>query len=143
MSAQDYENAPLIISLNQIMSDYEGDLSQALSDNGADDVLIHWSVEMDVAERGMQTFFVMMAVCWTDMTSQDAHNLLVQMAPEKMPQIFCFIPACDYGTDDFGVFIAENEYGDILTNGIINEMVTQANVEKAVIETQGLTLNSD
>ena len=138
MSAPDRENAPLIINLNQIMFDYEGHLERARSDNEADDVLIHWSVEMDVAERGMQTFFVMMAVCWTDMTSEDAHDLLVQMAPEQMPQIFCFIPARDYGTDNFGVFIAENEHGDILTNGIINEMVTQANVEKAVIEARSL-----
>ena len=138
MSALDQENVPLIINLNQIMSDYQGHLARARSDNRADDVLVYWSIEMNVAERGMQTFFVMMAVCWTDMTSEDAHDLLVQMAPEQMPQIFCFIPARDYGTDNFGVFIAENEHGDILTNGIINEMVTQANVEKAVIEARSL-----
>ena len=138
MSALDQENVPLIINLNQIMSDYQGHLARARSDNRADDVLVYWSIEMDVAKRGMQTFFVMMAVCWTDMTSEDAHDLLVQMAPEQMPQIFCFIPARDYGTDNFGVFIAENEHGDILTNGIINEMVTQANVEKAVIEARSL-----
>ncbi len=139
MSAPDRENAPLIINLNQIISDYEGHLARARFDNGADDVLIHWSLEMDVAERGVQTFFVMMAVCWTDMTSEDAHDLLVQLAPTQMAQLFCFIPARDYGTDNFGVFIAENEHGDILTNGIINEMVIQANVEKAVIEAGGLS----
>ena len=138
MSASERENAPLIINLEQIISDYKGHLARARSDNGADDVLIHWSIEMDVAGRGMQTFFVMMAVCWTDMTSEDAHSLLVQIAPEQMSKIFCFIPARDYGSDNFGVFIAENEHGDLLTNGIINEMVTQANVEKAVIEAGSL-----
>ncbi len=139
MSKLNQENASLIINLNQIISDYEGHLARARFDNGADDVLIHWSVEMDVAGRGKQTFFVMMAVCWTDMSLEDAHDLLVQIAPEQIPQIFCFIPARDYGTDNFGVFIAENEYGDILTNGIINEMVAQANIEKAVIEAGSLS----
>ena len=89
---------------------------------------------MDVADKGQQTFFVMMAVCWSDMDSEDAYDLLVQQAPEALPEIFCFITARDYGSDAFGVFIADNKHGEILTNGIINEMVTQANVEKAVIE---------
>ena len=126
--------APLIIGLNQIMTDYDGQLSLAREAHHTDDVLIHWSVEMDVADKGTQTFFAMMAVCWSDMDSEDALDLLVQQAPETLPEIFCFIPARDYGTDAFGVFIADNKHGEILTNGIINEMVTQANVEKAVIE---------
>ena len=125
---------PLIISLNQIMTDYDGQLSLARKAYHTDDVLIHWSVEVDVADKGQQTFFVMMAVCWSDMDSEDAYDLLVQQARETLPEIFCFIPARDYGTDAYGAFIADNKHGDIFTKGVSNEMVTQANVEKAVIE---------
>ena len=41
---------PLIISLNQIMTDYDGQLSLARKAYHTDDVLIHWSVDQKCIE---------------------------------------------------------------------------------------------
>ena len=47
MAAPAKDVPPLIIGLNQIMKDYDGQLSLARKAHHTDDVLIHWSVEMD------------------------------------------------------------------------------------------------
>ena len=52
MAAPAKDVPPLIIVLNQIMKDYDGQLSLARKAHHTDDVLIHWSVEMDVADKG-------------------------------------------------------------------------------------------
>ena len=55
-------------------------------------------------------------------------------APEGHIPIFAWIPANRYGSDDFGIFIDPNDHGETLVNGMIGEIIEQAQIEKTVAE---------
>ena len=40
--------------------------------------------------------------------------------------VFAYIPAWQYGQKDFGIFIEQTSFGEILTNSLIAEVIEKA-----------------
>ena len=127
------DNAPLTITLEAVMADYDGKLAKlASAQKKSSNFLITWQVEMEVKSSVKQTFFVAMAVCFSQGQDDELRDIAYQLCPKGKTPIFAFIPAYSFGSKDFGIFIAENNLGEILVNGLVNEVIEQAGIEEAV-----------
>ena len=127
------DNAPLTITLEAVMADYDGQLAKlASAQKQSSNFLITWQVEMEVKSSDKQAFFVAVAVCFSQGQDDELRDIAHQLCPEGKTPIFAFIPAYSFGSKDFGIFIAENNLGEILVNGLVNEVIEQAGIEEAV-----------
>jgi len=127
------DNAPLTITLEAVMSDYDGQLARlANAQTDSRNFLITWQVEMEVKSSEKQAFFVAVAVCFSTGQDDEVRDIADQLCPSGKTPIFAFIPAYSFGSKDFGIFIAENNLGEILVNGLVNEVIEQAGIEEAV-----------
>ena len=127
---------PVIISLEEVMTDYKGKLSALLHrQKQKPNVLVTWQVEIEVKKAGRQRFFVSVAVCFTPDQDEEMRDIASQLCPKGTTPIFVFIPAYSFGSRDFGIYIAENNLGEILVNGLVNEVIEQAGIEEAVTQT--------
>ena len=127
------DNAPLTITLEAVMSDYDGQLARlANAQTDSRNFLITWQVEMEVKSSEKQAFFVAVAVCFSSGQDDEVRDIADQLCPSGKTPIFAFIPAYSFGSKDFGIFIAENNLGEILVNGLVNEVIEQAGIEEAV-----------
>ena len=126
----------VIISLEEVMTDYKGKLSALLhSQKQKPNILVTWQVEIEVKKAGKQRFFVSVAVCFTPDQDEEIRDIASQLCPKGTTPIFVFIPAYSFGSRDFGIYIAENNLGEILVNGLVNEVIEQAGIEEAVTQT--------
>jgi len=127
---------PVIISLEEVMTDYKGKLSALLHrQKQKPNILVTWQVEIEVKKTGKQRFFVSVAVCFTPDQDEEMRDIASQLCPKGTTPIFVFIPAYSFGSRDFGIYIAENNLGEILVNGLVNEVIEQAGIEEAVTQT--------
>ncbi|MGB0309789.1 MAG: hypothetical protein ACPGFY_04445 [Candidatus Puniceispirillaceae bacterium] len=127
---------PVIISLEEVMTDYKGKLSALLHrQKQKPNILVTWQVEIEVKKAGKQRFFVSVAVCFTPDQDEEIRDISSQLCPKGTTPIFVFIPAYSFGSRDFGIYIAENNLGEILVNGLVNEVIEQAGIEEAVTQT--------
>ena len=127
---------PVIISLEEVMTDYKGKLSALLHrQKQKPNILVTWQVEIEVKKAGKQRFFVSVAVCFTPDQDEEIRDISSQLCPKGTTPIFVFIPAYSFGSKDFGIYIAENNLGEILVNGLVNEVIEQAGIEEAVTQT--------
>ena len=127
------DNAPLTITLEAVMADYDGQLAKlASAQKGSSNFLITWQVEMEVKSSDKQAFFVVVAICFSQGQDDELRDIAHQLCPKGKTPIFAFIPAYSFGSKDFGIFIAENNLGEILVNGLVNEVIEQAGIEEAV-----------
>ncbi|MGB0939119.1 MAG: hypothetical protein ACPGYG_00770 [Candidatus Puniceispirillaceae bacterium] len=127
---------PVIISLEEVMTDYKGKLSALLHrQKQKPNILVTWQVEIEVKKAGKQRFFVSVAVCFTPDQDEEIRDIASQLCPKGTTPIFVFIPAYSFGSRDFGIYIAENSLGEILVNGLVNEVIEQAGIEEAVTQT--------
>lgn len=127
---------PVIISLEEVMTDYKGKLSALLHrQKQKPNILVTWQVEIEVKKAGKQRFFVSVAVCFTPDQDEEIRDIASQLCPKGTTPIFVFIPAYSFGSRDFGIFIAENNLGEILVNGLVNEVIEKAGIEEAVTQT--------
>ncbi|MGB0396788.1 MAG: hypothetical protein ACPGHX_01000 [Candidatus Puniceispirillaceae bacterium] len=127
---------PVIISLEEVMTDYKGKLSALLHrQKQKPNILVTWQVEIEVKKAGKQRFFVSVAVCFTPDQDEEIRDISSQLCPKGTTPIFVFIPAYSFGSRDFGIYIAENSLGEILVNGLVNEVIEQAGIEEAVTQT--------
>lgn len=126
---------PVIISLEEVMTDYKGKLSALLHrQKQKPNILVTWQVEIEVKKAGKQRFFVSVAVCFTPDQDEEIRDISSQLCPKGTTPIFVFIPAYSFGSRDFGIYIAENNLGEILVNGLVNEVIEQAGIEEAVTQ---------
>lgn len=126
---------PVIISLEEVMTDYKGKLSALLHrQKQKPNILVTWQVEIEVKKVGKQRFFVSVAVCFTPDQDEEIRDISSQLCPKGTTPIFVFIPAYSFGSRDFGIYIAENNLGEILVNGLVNEVIEQAGIEEAVTQ---------
>jgi len=126
---------PVIISLEEVMTDYKGKLSALLHrQKQKPNILVTWQVEIEVKKAGNQHFFVSVAVCFTPEQDEEMRDIASQLCPKGTTPIFVFIPAYSFGSKDFGIYIAENNLGEILVNGLVNEVIEQAGIEEAVTQ---------
>ena len=127
------DNAPLTITLEAVMADYDGQLAKlASAQKQSSNFLITWQVEMEVISSDKQAFYVAVAVCFSQGQDDELRDIAHQLCPKGKTPIFAFIPAYSFGSKDFGIFIAENNLGEILVNGLVNEVIEQAGIEEAV-----------
>ncbi|MGB0816542.1 MAG: hypothetical protein ACPGR6_05375 [Candidatus Puniceispirillaceae bacterium] len=127
---------PVIISLEEVMTDYKGKLSALLHrQKQKPNILVTWQVEIEVKKAGKQRFFVSVAVCFTPDQDEEIRDIASQLCPKGTTPIFVFIPAYSFGSRDFGIYIAENNLGEILVNGLVNEVIEKAGIEEAVTQT--------
>ena len=127
---------PVIISLEEVMTDYKGKLSALLHrQKQKPNILVTWQVKIEVKKTGKQRFFVSVAVCFTPDQDEEIRDIASQLCPKGTTPIFVFIPAYSFGSRDFGIYIAENKLGEILVNGLVNEVIEQAGIEEAVTQT--------
>ena len=127
------DNAPLTITLEAVMADYDGQLAKlASAQKQGSNFLITWQVEMEVKSSDKQAFFVAVAVCFSQGQDDELRDIAHQLCPKGKTPIFAFIPAYSFGSKDFGIFIAENNLGEILVNGLVNEVIEQAGIEEPV-----------
>jgi len=127
---------PVIISLEEVMTNYKGKLSALLHrQKQKPNILVTWQVEIEVKKAGKQRFFVSVAVCFTPDQDEEMRDIASQLCPKGTTPIFVFIPAYSFGSRDFGIYIAENNLGEILVNGLVNEVIEQAGIEEAVTQT--------
>ena len=127
---------PVIISLEEVMTDYKGKLSALLHrQKQKPNILVTWQSEIEVKKAGKQRFFVSVAVCFTPDQDEEIRDISSQLCPKGTTPIFVFIPAYSFGSRDFGIYIAENNLGEILVNGLVNEVIEKAGIEEAVTQT--------
>ena len=127
------DDTPFLISLDQIMADYDASLDNFMAAQpDAQNILIHWPVSVDVKGQGQQEFLVGVAVCFTELLAEEAKDQLVQMAGTEAGLIFAYIPAWQYGQKDFGIFIEQTSFGEILTNSLISEVIDKAAIEQTL-----------
>ena len=75
------DDAPILVTLDQIMADYDGTLDSFMTAQpDAQNILIHWSVSVDVKGQGQQAFQVGVAVCFTELLAEEAKDQLAQIA---------------------------------------------------------------
>ena len=125
------DDAPILVTLDQIMADYDGTLDSFMTAQpDAQNILIHWSVSVDVKGQGQQAFQVGVAVCFTELLAEEAKDQLAQIADPGTGLVFAYIPAWQYGQKDFGIFIEQTSFGEILTNSLIAEVIEKAAIEE-------------
>ncbi len=129
------DKALLVITLDEVMADYDGSLSDLLAKHTeTPNILITWQVDVEFKNSGMQAFFVAVSVCFDSRQDDELLDIASQLCPDNKTIIFAFVPAYSYGTEDFGIFISENQLGEILVNGLVNEVIEQAGIEQAVVK---------
>ena len=59
------DTAQLVITLDEVMADYDGKLSALLAEHTeTPNILITWQVDIEVKDSGLQAFFVAVSVCF-------------------------------------------------------------------------------
>ncbi|EHI49484.1 putative isochorismatase family protein [SAR116 cluster alpha proteobacterium HIMB100] len=127
------DDALVLVTLDQLMADYDGSLDSFMKGQpDIQNVLIHWAVSVDVKGQGQQEFQVGVAVCFTELLAEEAKDQLTQLAESDAGLVFAYIPAWQYGQKDFGIFIEQTSFGEILTNSLIAEVIEKAGIEQTL-----------
>ena len=121
-----------VISLSELRDEYDGQLLKYCQAEMADDVLIQFSAEIDVAGQGTNLFEVMVAVTWHYQMAEPVAALAEQLGNDKAVPLFAWVPAHLFGTDSFSVHISEHDLGENLAHGLIGEVIREAGIEDAV-----------
>ena len=117
------------VPLSVIMADHGGDLGAYMAAHGTRDVTVTMAVEMEVAGRGGQKFYVAVAVTWNFGSAEPLEDAAIADCPAGHQLVFAWVPAHSYGTDDFGVYFEDAGIGATLQNGLIAEIIEKAQVE--------------
>ena len=134
------EKSSLLVTLEQIMSDHDGSLDNCMTAQpDIQNVLIYWSITVDVEGRGKQKFLVGVAVCFTEFLAEEAKDQFEQLTAADANLIFAYVPAWQYGQADFGIFIEQTSFGDILTNSLVAEIVEKSAIEQTLIRRSNLS----
>ncbi|MBT5574892.1 MAG: hypothetical protein HOI17_03505 [Alphaproteobacteria bacterium] len=121
-----------VISLADIRDKYDGSLAAYLKQNDLADVIIILPAEIEVEEQGKMHFFAVMAVTVNFIMPEMLEPFAKSLAAENQQVLFSWVPAHLFGSDDFYIHIENSEYGENLVNGLVGEIVREANIEDAV-----------
>ena len=132
MSDTSSEQSISVITLSELRDEYKGQLLTYCQAEQADDVLIQFSAEIEVAGEGTNLFEVMVAVTWHYQMAEPVAALAEQLRNDKAIPLFAWVPAHLFGTDSFSVHISEHELGENLAYGLIGEVIREAGIEDAV-----------
>ena len=104
-----------------------------VSTRAANDVVVTMPVTINVTNQGNQKFFVAVAVTTKFEGPEALSDEIERTAPKGHTPLFAWVPANLYNSGEFGVFIDEAPIGEVLKNGLVNEIIEQAAVEETVI----------
>lgn len=131
---QDTSSHTYFVSLASIMEDHDGNLAVAMKKEGLRNCIVTMPIVMDVVKAGAQSFFVGVAVTCDFDSPEALSDEFARTAPEGHIPIFAWIPANKFGSDDFGIFIDPNDCGETLVNGMVGEIIDQAQIEMTVAQ---------
>ena len=121
------------VPLAVIINDYEASLFGYMRANNANDVVVTMPVTIDVTNQGTKKFFVAVAVTTRFEEPEALSDEIGRSAPKGHTPLFAWVPANLYNSKEFGVFIDEAPIGEVLKNGLVNEIIEQAAVEETVV----------
>ncbi len=132
MTDSEHKPSSVIIGLDEIMEDAPLPLLEFKQAQGAD-ILISWQVVMDVKGRGQEQYHVCVGLGWSRDSLEELQVIAEQICPPEYRLIFAFIDVPSYGSDHFAISIANTAYGEVLVDGLVNEVIEKAAIEAAVI----------
>jgi hypothetical protein len=139
MSDNSQSNAPIpdnnaahFVPLSVIMSEHKGQLADYCVHHQARNTVVTMPIEVDVAGKSRQSFYVAVAVTMDFETAEPLIDEAERQCPKKHQCLFAWIPAHLFGSDKFGIMIDEIGFGETLQNGLVNEVIDKAGIEAAV-----------
>ena len=132
MNADTIPAAAHFVPLAAVMADFGGELGAYMAGTGSHDNVVTMQVEMEVAGKGGQNFFVAVAVTWNFDSAEPLQDAAAEECPDGHECLFAWVPAHLFGTDDFGIYIDDIGVGDVLQNGLVAEIIDKAHIEEAV-----------
>jgi hypothetical protein len=85
-----------------------------------------------VKDHGKICFFSVMAVTTNFIMPEMIEPFVRSLANENQELLFSWVPAHLFGSDEFSIYIEPSEFGELLVNGIVGEIIREANIEEAV-----------
>ena len=132
MTATSVSVSTHFVPLSVIMADHGGDLGAYMAAHDTRDVTVTMPVEMEVAGKGGQKFFVAVAVTWNFDSAEPLEDAAAADCPAGHQLVFAWVPAHSYGSDDFGIYFEDAGIGDTLQAGLIAEIINKAQIEAVV-----------
>jgi hypothetical protein len=132
--SQEKSSHTYFVPLANIMEDHGGNLSAAMKTDDLRNCIVTMPIDMDVVKPGVLSFFVGVAVTCDFDSPEALSDEFIRSAPEGHIPIFAWIPANRFGGDAFGIFIDPNDHGETLVNGMIGEVIEQAQIEMTVAQ---------
>ena len=132
--SQETTSHTYFVPLATIMEHHDGNLAMAMKMDDLRNCIVTMPIVMDVVKAGVQNFFVGVAVTCDFDSPEALSDEFARSAPDDHIPIFAWIPANRFGSDDFGIFIDPNDCGETLVNGMIGEVIEQAQIEMTVAE---------
>lgn len=120
------------VSLADLRNKFGGSLKQYLTQNKLSDVIILFPADIDVKDHGKICFFSVMAVTTNFIMPEMIEPFARSLANENQELLFSWVPAHLFGSDEFSIYIEPSEFGELLVNGIVGEIIREANIEEAV-----------
>ena len=120
------------VSLFDIRNKFGGSLKQYLTQNKLSDVIILFPADIDVKDHGRTRFFAVMAVTTNFSVPEMIEPFARSLASKNHKPLFSWVPAHLFGSNDFSIYIEPSEFGELLVNGIVGEIIREANIEEAV-----------
>ena len=128
---QDFDGVDAV-SLSFLREKFGGSLKKYLMQNRLSDVIILFPADIDVKDHGRIRFFAVMAVTTNFSMPEMIEPFAESLADKAQRLLFSWVPAHLFGSDQFSVYIEASEFGELLVNGIIGEIIREANIEEAV-----------
>ena len=133
MTDAEQKPSSVIVGLDELMDDAPMPLIETRNAQPDADILISWPVVMDVKGRGQEHYHVCFGLGWTADSLEELQIIAEQICKPNHRLIFAFIDVPSFGSDSFAISIANTPYGEVLVDGLVNEIVESAAIESAVI----------
>ena len=121
------------VPLADIMQSYDGALHNYMQDCEAHNVVVTMPISVEIAGKGMEKFFVAVAVTMQFDSPEPLSDEARRQTPKGHQTVFAWIPADTFDTADFGIYIDDIAIGENLKNGLVGEVIDKASIEDAVI----------
>lgn len=122
-----------LLSLEEAMQDAPMPLMQARLEHPQDDMLITWQVEVDVKTRGVEHYLVCVALHWDENNLDALRAMAEQCCSPSDKLIYASINVAQYGDEHFAILIEQTEFGEVLINSLVQEVIEKAAIEEAVV----------
>lgn len=126
------DNECHFVTVTEILEEYDGVLSRYMAQQKARNVIITTLVDMSVKGAPVKPHGAALAVSYDYGDAEEFMTLARQFFPKSVPYAFGWVPANLYGSDKFGIFIEQGDLGELLANGMIDDIIQSVGVEEAV-----------